>query len=143
MNSVRSTNSDLSLNHSKKTKSIDDQLIPLINIVFLLLIFFLVSGRIEQQSAHKVEPPTINNQTASQRLDKHLLITADGAVFLRDKQVEVEQLSGVIQQHFSEENEILIKADRNITAKRLSKLILALKAHSSAKIRFVIIQEAR
>ena len=35
----------------------DDQLIPLINIVFLMLIFFMVAGQISEQDAQFIAPP--------------------------------------------------------------------------------------
>jgi biopolymer transport protein ExbD len=41
----------------KKNDS-DDNLIPLINVVFLMLIFFMVAGQIQKSDAIKLQPPS-------------------------------------------------------------------------------------
>ncbi|RLU00621.1 ExbD/TolR family protein [Ketobacter sp.] len=41
----------------RRSTSLDDRLIPLINIVFLLLIFFLIAGQVTQQQNTRIQAP--------------------------------------------------------------------------------------
>ena len=127
--------------NKKAQRSIDDQLIPLINIVFLLLIFFLVAGQVEQQSAQAVQPPVLDQESLSQRLDKHFLVTSAGDIFYGGEQIRLQQLDSFVEKQATNLDEIIVKADRNITAEKLSPLLRALNTTSSQKIRFVTVSE--
>ncbi len=54
----------------------DDNLIPLINIVFLLLIFFMVAGQMQRPMAADIRLPDIDSQQPAQG-DIQLELTAD------------------------------------------------------------------
>jgi biopolymer transport protein ExbD len=77
--------------HSSTAKSGgDDNLIPMINIIFLLLIFFMVAGQITL-SADVVLPSSISESEmdASPRL---LSLQADGILRLEGEVIEVNML---------------------------------------------------
>lgn len=46
---------------NRKHNNSDDNMIPLINIVFLLLIFFMVAGKIVKQPSSEIELPSSSN----------------------------------------------------------------------------------
>lgn len=71
----------LSLPKPRHRSAADDHLIPLINIVFLLLIFFMVAGRVEIQQGTELSPPQARSETPLQQ-DATLLLSlqADGAL---------------------------------------------------------------
>jgi biopolymer transport protein ExbD len=50
--------SRLQLVRPRQRRDLDDALVPLINVVFLMLIFFMIAGRITTPDALPVEPPT-------------------------------------------------------------------------------------
>ena len=61
----------------------DDQLIPLINIVFLMLIFFMVAGQISEQDAQYIAPPESISETPIDPDAPRVLIDADEAAGFR------------------------------------------------------------
>ena len=71
----------LSLPKPRRRSGGDDHLIPLINIVFLLLIFFMVAGRVEMQQGAELSPPQARSETPLQQ-DATLILAlqADGAL---------------------------------------------------------------
>ena len=71
----------------------DHGLVPLINVVFLLLAFFMIAGQIQRSDAVRVAPPVSISETvpAEQRLE--LVVVADGTVFLEGKAVPLEELA--------------------------------------------------
>ena len=67
---------------------IDLNLTPLIDVVFLLLIFFMVSTTFEQQSKLKVELPEASSQAAKQEANTIVIgIDAKGRFFINDRQL--------------------------------------------------------
>ena len=66
----------------------DVNLTPLIDVVFLLLIFFMVSTTFEHQSRIKIDLPEASAAPTSQEDDSlEILIDAQGRYFIGDQQV--------------------------------------------------------
>jgi len=72
-----------------KREPIDLNLTPLIDVVFLLLIFFMVSTTFDKESRIKVELPTAATQDEQVEEDKILDITVDskGRFYVNQKEV--------------------------------------------------------
>jgi len=69
-------------------EEIDLNLTPLIDVVFLLLIFFMVSTTFEQQSRLKVELPEASAQATKQKAGTVVIgIDAKGRFFINDRQL--------------------------------------------------------
>lgn len=67
---------------------IDLNLTPLIDVVFLLLIFFMVSTTFEQQSKLKVDLPEASAQAVTQEANTIVIgIDAKGRFFINDRQL--------------------------------------------------------
>lgn len=141
MNNYFFVDSEFNQRQRKNRKTIDDQLIPLINIVFLLLIFFLVAGQIEQRSTQDIEPPILQQESTSQRLDKHFLVNSSGDLYFGGEQIQLEKLHSIVEREFLATQEFVIKADKNITAKKLTPVIQALNANLSGSIRLVTVSD--
>lgn len=92
-------------------------LTPLIDVVFLLLIFFMVSTTFEHQSRIQIELPEATAE-ASKPDDESLeiLIDAQGRYFLGEQQVvntELKTLKGAIREALGERESVpvMIRAD--------------------------------
>lgn len=57
----------------KRPRSDDDRVLPLINVVFLLLIFFMVAGHLSATDPFAVTPPHSDTETAPD-MDTHLIL---------------------------------------------------------------------
>ena len=58
----------------------DDNVIPLINIVFLMLIFFMLAGQITSTDLLNVMPPTSEIQAPTTPLEFEILMDAEGSI---------------------------------------------------------------
>lgn len=56
-----------------RSRSDDDRILPLINIVFLLLIFFMVAGHLSATDPFAVTPPHSDTETTPD-MDTHLIL---------------------------------------------------------------------
>lgn len=92
----------------KKDKSVDIPSASLSDIVFLLLIFFLVTTSIDSEKGlDLVLPPVDSEVEVSTRNITNLLINAQGQVLLDNEIVEIGEISSIIKDKIFE-NELLI-----------------------------------
>lgn len=73
-------------------KRSSDWVLQLINIVFLLLLFFLVNGTIAGQQDSKIEPPKSILVTAGNPPGDAAYIAADGAMSYQGNAASIEQM---------------------------------------------------
>ena len=102
----------------------EENLVPLINIVFLILIFFLIASTIKPYSDRQIklaETEVPSNSAASARM---LIITSDGARFIAGKPLSDDDLRARLAE-WSKKSDlpITIVADRSIKADQLIVLV--------------------
>lgn len=79
---------------SARKQDSEERILPLINVVFLLLIFFMLAGRLAQSDLFNVEPPVSEGAGESLPDDPEapqevlLLLAADGRIALNGTPVE-------------------------------------------------------
>jgi biopolymer transport protein ExbD len=93
----------------KREKSVDIPSASLSDIVFLLLIFFLVTTAIDSEKGLDLVLPPPNEETIeiAKKNITNLLINAQGQVLLDNEIVEIEDISRIIKDKIFE-NELLI-----------------------------------
>ena len=112
---------------------LDDNMIPLINIVFLMLIFFMIAGQLSSSELIKIQPPTSQQQSALQEHDAILFVSAKGRLVLNDVFLEASALTEILKQKIAETNDIhsfqlLVKADAAVPASLLTDLLKQVRA---------------
>ncbi|KDE39989.1 MAG: ExbD/TolR family protein [Nitrincola lacisaponensis] len=103
----------------------DDNVIPLINIVFLMLIFFMLAGQITSTDALQVMPPSSETQAPTVPLELELLMDAEGTLAFNNQRITSEELRDTLSQLHESHNEIqlALKIDGEATAARLKPLL--------------------
>ena len=103
---------------SRRPQRLDINLTPLIDVVFLLLIFFMVSTTFEKETRIEVELPRADavNAKAEPEEKLEILIDSSGRYFVNDREVlnrEPETLKGAITDAVAERSDlpVMIKAD--------------------------------
>ncbi len=76
---------------------VEDGLLPLINVVFLLLMFFLIAGIILQDELPPLPDGTAQEDGDRPRLD--LVIDADGDLRLEGSSLEASELADVLPEY--------------------------------------------
>ncbi|QJD58137.1 biopolymer transporter ExbD [Pseudomonas sp. gcc21] len=110
-------------------RSADDSLIPLINIVFLLLIFFMVAGQIAQPQDADIRPPSSISRLALEPAEIELSMKVNGALMLDGVTVDPDTLERRLNSLASEESAVRVslRADRDATASELDKVFTLLR----------------
>ena len=110
------------MKNNKTIKLNDSNLLPLVNIIFLLLIFFMMAGIIEKKKDLynvKLANATIESYVEE---DKTILyLYNNGKIRLDDKIIKIRDLKESLTD--DDKKDLLIAADGTITAKTLNKTL--------------------
>lgn len=96
-----------------RRRSDDDRILPLINIVFLLLIFFMLTGRLVSADPFQVSPPTSTSGKMGETPHLVLLIGAKGKLAVDGAIIEASMLEEAVRARLEVEpaTQVRIKAD--------------------------------
>ena len=89
---------------------------PLIDVVFLLLIFFMVTTTFSERPGMKLELPA--SETADDQAMRELtvVLTYDQRVFFQGREIELNNLSNLLEKALEESSEkmVIISADQRV-----------------------------
>lgn len=105
----------------RKTKLLkgDLDITPLIDCVFLLIIFFMLSSSFVSPAGIKVRLPRTVTADVLQEEKFVIVITAEGLIYWKQEPISLEKLKQELANRSSRINSILIKADKNATLGRI------------------------
>ena len=88
---------------------------PLMDMVFILLIFFIVTTTFTRETGVDVNKP---KASTAQTLDKDnilVAVTRDGAIYIHERQVDLKMLQGVLKRLLAQNpnRSVVILADRS------------------------------
>lgn len=90
---------------------------PLIDIIFQLVIFFMVSTTFVTEQGIEVDLPRSSSQTIlRERNDVQVKVTADGAIYVEDEAVSWDELSTTLRETAArgQGGMVIIKADQSV-----------------------------
>jgi len=106
----------MNVRHSLRRKSAtaDINISPLIDLVFLLLIFFMVTTSFVRETGVEVERPTASTATASDSSNILIAVTDQGEVYFDHQRVDIRTVRGHIARAIAENPgaEVIVVADR-------------------------------
>ncbi|WP_438971480.1 ExbD/TolR family protein [Methylophaga sp.] len=119
-----------SIQHKKPNQ--DDNLIPLINIVFLMLIFFMVAGHISQSDPINVQPPNSSSDKQDAQEPLLILVATDGTIAFEQEIISRDELASRITEKYNAAMDkqalrLLVKADANLAVEELQSVLMLIK----------------
>lgn len=115
-------------------------LTPLIDVVFLLLIFFMVSTTFEKQAKLKIELPEASAQpTAAEQQDLVISISQKGVFFVNNNELinaQRQSLQNALQSAVADARDmpVIIRADANVAHKHVVMAMDVLGTMGFAKV---------
>ena len=108
----------------KKNSEISLEVTPLIDIVFLLLIFFILNSQFEKLTSMELNLPKVNSEQLNEINGKNLVIeiTAIEEIILNGQklsEITFNSLNNYIKENFSQFSSAVISADSNTKYKYL------------------------
>lgn len=92
---------------------VEIDMMPLIDMIFILLIFFLVTASFVKDSGVEVNRPEASSAESNQATGMIIGITADGAVFIDRQEVVLRRVRGLVEIFLAENSDggVIIDAD--------------------------------
>ena len=112
--------------------------VPLIDVIFLLLIFFMLSSSFVQVSSIDINLPAVNAQTTS--VEKlAVTISKDNKVYFNDQLMDIKKLKEVLAEITAKNqiDSIIIRADRD-TPHGMVAEVLALANSLNLNVYFAV-----
>ena len=120
----------------KKREYDDDGLLPLVNIIFLLLIFFMIAGVIEKRIVKDdIELPAAKlNRFENKEITK-ILIDKSNIFFINDEIVDINEISSYLKTN--KINEVVIIADKSLYINDVNLLLTKLHENQIKNIKLL------
>lgn len=113
--------------YRKKRTTVQPDLTPLIDVVFLLIIFFMVTTTFNNFGSIQVNLPSSTIEKTDKNKSIEIIIDKDGAYHISDNRkiysVEFEKLD----EHLRDVKEATISADKNLKYQTIMDLITKIK----------------
>ena len=115
----------MKLKNLKPVATNDDNLLPLVNIIFLLLIFFMLAGVIaKQKDLYDVDLASATIEDYVEQNKNVLFISKDGLLILNEIKIDKADLKNKLVQ--IKDKNILIAADGSLGSTQLNNILLIL-----------------
>ncbi|MFT6352419.1 ExbD/TolR family protein [Neptuniibacter pectenicola] len=111
---------------SRPKRQLDDSMVPAINIVFLLLIFFMIAGHIEARNAD-LQIPASSSEGELVARDIEIQILVNGEYYLNGQKIEKSLLASLQALAPSAESVVTCHIDRNLPFSALDPVLSAIR----------------
>ena len=109
----------------KQTKREYENLLPLVNVVFLLLIFFMVAGAFNSADPFSIEPTIAETESTADTKTLTIIMSAEGQLAVGDQLVSMDAALLLIQESIQNESlkKVQLKSDANADALHVVELL--------------------
>lgn len=114
----------------------DDGLLPLVNIIFLLLIFFMIVGVIEKSILKdNLDLPSVELDRFQNKEVIKIYYDKDKELFIDDKKINLNDISPFLKT--SDAANIVLIADKSLLVSDINKVLLVLQNNEINNIRLL------
>ena len=130
----------------KQEDEIGFQLAPMIDMTFLLLIFFMVTTKIsKEQMKVEIKLPTASNATIPSDLSNRDIISidGDGNYYIGQKETDKKELAAYLKERFkiTPPLRLYVRADRNTPGRQIKELMRIASEAGAVNVIFGTYQE--
>ncbi|MBF0429952.1 MAG: biopolymer transporter ExbD [Fibrobacteria bacterium] len=120
----------------KKRQGVNVDIAPLMDMVFILLIFFIVTSTFTRETGVEVEKPKAKTATELNKKSVLIAITREGTIHVNERQVEYAALKDILKQMLlrNPSREVVIISDKNSLTGRLVNVMDACNLAGVKKI---------
>ena len=119
----------------------EPQLLPLINVVFLLLIFFMLAGALSAPDPTRAQPPSSDSEQMQDRSRGVLAMSETASLALDGVSLSDEQLDAAVQAwRLSNPGlAMTLKADARVASARVVELMERLRGLGFERLRLITV----
>ncbi len=128
---------------SVKRRKVDVDMAPLIDMVFILLIFFVVTSTFTRETGVEVTKPQAQSASTLEKENILIAITREGTIHINERQVDIAGMKDIISQIIQRnpDREAVIIADRGSQTGSLVQVIDACNLAGVKKVSIAALQK--
>ena len=126
----------MKLRSKKKREYEDDGLLPLVNIIFLLLIFFMIVGVIEKNIVRdNMQLPKVELDKFENKDITKIFYDADKNIFINDEIININDIGKKIKS--LKVTDVILVADKSILISEINSILLELNKNEITNIKLL------
>jgi biopolymer transport protein ExbD len=100
---------------ARKRQGVNVDIAPLMDMVFILLIFFIVTSTFTRETGVEVTKPRAQTATSVSQESIMIAITREGTLHMNERQLELSSLRGILEGMLQKnpEREVVLLADES------------------------------
>jgi biopolymer transport protein ExbD len=105
-------------NHAQESDDLEINLTPMLDVVFIMLIFFIVTAVFVKEAGVRVDKPSAVNALAQDKVSILIAITANDKIWINRQEVDVKAVRSIVEKLHSEnpKGTVSIQADQKAKA---------------------------
>lgn len=126
----------------RSARTSEENVLPLINIVFLLLIFFMIAGALSATQPFALDPPTVTEAAADEPPRDGVAIAADGRLAFAGEAVDIGELAERAvewRDQADPDAALSVQADAAAPSEYLLEVVDRLREAGIARIRLIAV----
>lgn len=135
----------MNFERTQPKKDDDERILPLINVVFLLLIFFMLAGRLAASDPFEVEPAHSASEGLAETPEMLVLVGADGRLALDGEVLDEAALKTAVAERAAENEgatpRLRLKADANAQAVQVVAVMELLREAGVERLNLLTVPE--
>ena len=126
----------MKLKNKEKREYEDDGLLPLVNIIFLLLIFFMIVGVIEKNIVRdNMQLPKVELDKFENKDITKIFYDADKNIFINDEIISINDIGKKIKS--LKVTDVILVADKSILISEINSVLLELNKNQITNIKLL------
>ena len=126
----------MKLKNKEKREYEDDGLLPLVNIIFLLLIFFMIVGVIEKNIVRdNMQLPKVELDKFENKDITKIFYDADKNIFINDEIIGINDIGKKIKS--LKVTDVILVADKSILISEINSVLLELNKNQITNIKLL------
>ena len=126
----------MKLKNKEKREYEDDGLLPLVNIIFLLLIFFMIVGVIEKNIVRdNMQLPKVELDKFENKDITKIFYDADKNVFINDEIIDIDDIGKKIKS--LKVTDVILVADKSLLISEINNVLLELNKNEINNIKLL------
>ena len=122
--------------HSQQEEDVSIDMTPMLDVVFIMLIFFIVTANFVKETGIDVSRPNAPTATVQEKANILIAIDSDNVIWIDQRAVDIRRLSPLIERMHAAtpQSSVVIQADKASTTDGLIKVMDAARAAGVSNI---------
>ena len=131
-------------NNAKQSRPMQLNMTSMIDIVFLLIIFFMIVSQISETNKEQIELPALSAELEQQSAKMTVNINADSEVIVSGESISINQLQAMVTQELAEVDGntnrlfVTLRVDRNALTDRANEVMEILNGAGIPGVRVAV-----